>query len=171
MLKSIYIPELLKRKDRKQEIFIDDNLPDLETLTPVRGRMLVYHRTTYLEVTVQAETIITLTCDRCLSQYNHQLTLDTSEMIWLQDDNTFDEFGEKAVHKDDLSERLSSLGNFYPEEWLYQQLSLAYPLQQLCNNNCEVPLPKTDTQETSPKIDSRWSSLASLKQQLEKNPS
>lgn len=78
---AIYIPHLLKVPQRSLEFQFEEFLLELETLTPVRGRLRVTHQTTYIEVTAQAETIVTLTCHRCLKQYNHRLKVDTSEMI------------------------------------------------------------------------------------------
>lgn len=76
-MEAIYIPQLLKAREQTQTIEVDEFLPDLETLTPVRGRISVQHRGNYLEVSAQAETIITLNCHRCLQQYNHRLKLNT----------------------------------------------------------------------------------------------
>lgn len=52
---------------------VDQQLEDLESLTPVRGWLSVRHGEPVLEVEGEAETIVTLCCDRCLSTYNHTL--------------------------------------------------------------------------------------------------
>ena len=72
-MEAIYIPQLLKAPQKTEEIQVQEFIDGLESLTPVRGKMAVVHRGNYLEVSVQAETIITLTCDRSLQQYNHRL--------------------------------------------------------------------------------------------------
>ena len=66
---------------------------------------------------------------------------------------------------EDLSETLSPDGHFDAQGWLYEQLCLAVPLRQLCGKDCQPP--KTKTEENEPKIDSRWSGLEALKQQLQ----
>jgi uncharacterized protein len=114
---------------------------------------------------VQAETIITLTCDRCLQQYNHRLKLNASELIWLDKNQDLDKYylPEKEIAYEDLSETLSPNGDFDPQMWLYEQLCLALPPRQLCSANCQPPtfVPPEDTP-----IDGRWASLESLKRQL-----
>lgn len=164
-MEAIYIPQLLKAPDRTVEILLEDFIPGLPTLTPVRGRMVVRHGGTFLEIAVQAETIVTLTCDRCLKQYNYKLEVDTAELIWLEE-NARQEDGklEREVPLEDLSETLPPDGYFQSETWLYEQLCLALPLRQLCDQNCEQPL--STTMATEPLLDSRWASLAVLKEHL-----
>ena len=72
-MEDIYIPQLLKAPGRKREIEINEVIPGLETLTPIRGTLIVRHGGNFLELSVQAETIVTLICDRCLQNYNHRL--------------------------------------------------------------------------------------------------
>lgn len=165
-MQAIYIPHLLQAPNRTQTLVLDDFIPELDTLTPFRGKMMIRHGGTFLEVSVTGETIITLTCDRCLQQYNRRLSLDTSEIIWLNKDAELAENypQEREVAWEDLSESLSPHGHFDPQSWLYEQLSLAIPLRQLCGKDCQPPTPKTD--DDKPTIDSRWSGLEALKRQL-----
>ncbi|MGK7934392.1 MAG: DUF177 domain-containing protein, partial [Xenococcaceae cyanobacterium] len=100
-MEAIYIPQLLKLPGRKEEIKFQDSISGLDTLTPVKGVMSIRHGGTFLEVLAQAETIVTLTCDRCLQNYNHRLSIDTSEIIWLEE--------EKATEDSFLSEKEVSL--------------------------------------------------------------
>ena len=83
-MEPLFIPQLANRQDRTLEVIIDKMIPEFETLTPVRGKVIVKHGGTFLDVSAQTETIITLRCDRCLQQYNHRLVLDTTEIIWLE---------------------------------------------------------------------------------------
>ena len=50
----------------------------------MKGTLKVIHQGDYLQVKIKADTIITLTCDRCLQQYNHRLLINTEELIWLR---------------------------------------------------------------------------------------
>lgn len=168
-MEAIYIPHLLKASKRTAEIIVHDAIADLNTLTPVKGKIAVRHGGNFLEVCSQAETITTLTCDRCLQQYNHRLAIDTSELIWLESEleNIEDIPTEREVSLEDLSETLPPNGHFDPEAWLFEQLSLALPLRKICGDSCPGA-PKTIEREEE-MIDSRWSSLASLKEQLKEN--
>ncbi len=166
-MQAIYIPHLLQIPNRTQTIVLDDFVPELETLTPFRGRIMIRHGGTFLEVTVEGETIITLTCDRCLQQYNRRLQLDTSEIIWLDKEAELPHHypQEREIAWEDLSETLSPEGHFETQSWLYEQLSLAVPLRQLCGKDCQPPAAKTN--DNQPITDSRWASLEALKQQLQ----
>ncbi len=164
-MQSLYIPHLLQLTERTQTIPLEDFIPGLDTLTPLRGKMTVRHGGTFLEIKVQAETIITLTCDRCLQQYNHRIILDTSEIIWLDKNVDLSEIPqEREIAWEDLSDTLSPDGYFEPDTWLYEQLSLTMPLRRLCGNDCQQPIIAAD--ESQSPIDSRWASLESLKRQL-----
>lgn len=164
---AIFIPQLAKAPEGKEEIEVKEFLPGLETLTPVRGRLRVEHHGNYLEVSGQAETIVTCTCNRCLQQYNHRLIVDTKEVIWLDEavNQTQDLPLEREVLMEDLLETLSPHGYFYPSEWLYEQMCLELPQRQLCQLNCPGILSgKVDSSDQP--VDSRWASLEALKKQL-----
>ncbi|MFE4105484.1 YceD family protein [Almyronema epifaneia] len=164
-MEAIYIPQLTKAPDKTLTFEFREHFDDLETLTPVKGELQITHHGNFLEVQAQAEAIKTLTCYRCLQNYNHRIVVEASELVWLEDihDEAFPL--EREVTLDDLVETLSPQGYFYPSEWLYQQLCLAMPQRQLCDRDCEgIPL----TTEAAEVIvaDERWSALAALKQQL-----
>jgi uncharacterized protein len=162
---AIYIPQLAKAPERTEEIKFDESLPGIETLTPVRGHIRVQHHGNYLDVLGEAETIMTLTCSRCLQQYNHRLVMNKSEIIWLDEISTDDLPLEQEVAFEDLLETLSPSGYFHPSEWLYEHLCLTMPLKQLCDRKCPGIVPKTaNTSEQL--VDRRWSSLEELKKQL-----
>ncbi|MEC4895118.1 MAG: YceD family protein [Oscillatoria sp. PMC 1051.18] len=162
-MSAIYIPQLLKAPEKTEVIQVQEFIPGLETLTPVRGTVVVTHRGTYLEVAGKAETIVTLTCDRTLRQYNHRLVVDTTELIWLDENaNSTENLPlEREVKSEDLSESLSPQGYFQVQEWLYEQLCLALPLRQLSDEEGEA----LNYQEES-QIDRRWAALEALKKQL-----
>lgn len=168
-MEAIYIPHLLKAPKRKAEIIVNDTIARLNTLTPVKGIISVRHGGNFLEVISQAETIITLSCDRCLQHYNHRLAIDASELIWLESEleNIKDLPTEREVSIEDLSETLAPNGHFDPENWLFEQLSLALPLRKVCGENCPGAAVTSSKNENA--IDSRWSSLAALKEQLNGN--
>jgi len=166
---KIFIPNLLNKPNNREVIQFEEFLPDLETLTPVRGTIKITHQTTFLEVSAKAEAIITLTCDRCLQQYNHRVTLKNSEFIWLDENaDKVDVVDEEELEMEDLVERLAPNADFNPSEWIYQQLCLELPLRQLCDQSCPgIKIEDSATNSDADTIiDSRWASLASLKKQL-----
>lgn len=168
-MEAIYIPQLVYLPEQTRNLIVREYVSDLETLTPVQGNIQITHHGKYLEVAVVAEAIVTLTCDRCLQQYNHRLTVDVSELIWLQEADTDVESdgAEREVLLDDLVDTLPPNGYFYPGEWLYEQLCLAIPQRQLCDQEC--PGISVESEPTEPPIDRRWASLAALKGQFLNN--
>jgi uncharacterized protein len=162
-MRPIYIPELLNAPQQTKDLDVQDSIADLETLTPVQGTLRVSHCGNYLQVTAKVETIVTLSCDRCLQQFNHRLVCHTSEMIWLQEPATETLPDELEVGLEELIESLSPVGYFDPQDWLYQQLMLALPQRQLCDAKCAGLI--TSQPDASP-TDSRWAALAALQQGL-----
>ena len=170
-METIYIPHLLTKTERKEVIDFEEFIPDLETLTPVRGRLQVTHQGNYLEVKAKAETIVTLTCHRCLKQYNHRLVLNSSELIWLEETaNQIDSSSaEIEVPLEDLVENLSPGGYFSPGDWVYEQMCLELPHKQICDTECpgiSLTDDAANTESSETVSDSRWASLEALKRQL-----
>lgn len=172
---SIFLPQLARALDQTEIISVDAAVSDLETLTPVQGQMEVVHHGNYLQVSATAETIVTLTCDRCLQSYNHRLATEASELIWLQE-TVLEDVTEGVTFTGDLedpalTETLAPNGYFYPEDWLYQQLCLALPQRQLCDPNCPGIVLENAAQTEQTSLDQRWSILADLKRQLQNGAS
>lgn len=161
-MEKIYIPRLLKMPEQKEEIKLNHQISGLKTLTPIRGIFEVVHRGNFLELYLQADTILTLTCDRCLQTFNHRLEVDTSEIILLKEENNDENLPlEREILTEDLSETLPPDGQFIVEEWIYEQFSLAMPLRSFCDNDCQPP--QNISLENNTIKDSRWSALANLK--------
>lgn len=161
-MENIFIPQLLKMPEQTHQFQLNDYISELKTLTPIKGNFQVTHHHNFLEVKLKADTILTLTCDRCLQTFNHRLTVDTTEIILLQ--NPPDEALlplEREIISEDLWEALPPNGELAVEEWIYEQLSLAMPLRNLCGNDCQPP--QREEHLSKMKIDDRWSALANLK--------
>lgn len=171
-MEIIYIPNLIHAPDQTYECDIQERLEGLDSLTPVTGKVQVVHNGNFLGVKAIAETIVTLTCDRCLCQYNHRLQINASELIWLQEDIIPSESPEEEIEvevtMDDLVETLPPKGNFNPGAWLYEQLCLAIPQRQLCDTDCPgIAVETKDVKEESLQpVDQRWAALQALKNNL-----
>jgi uncharacterized protein len=168
-MKAIYIPHLLNAIHQTRLLTFEAYFPPLETLVPVRGELSVSHCKTYLEVKGTADTIVTLTCDRCLQCYNHRLSLDTAELIWLDASAANDQAPlEREVGIEELVETLPPQGYFEPDTWLYEQLCLALPQRQICDPDCPgiIVADEPATQSPATLIDHRWAALVALQDQL-----
>jgi uncharacterized protein len=166
-MEKIHIPGLTRAPQQTEVVVFDEPIPDLETLTAVRGKLQATHHGNYLEVSAVAETIVTLTCHRCLQQYNYRLAIAPSELIWLDDaaNNRDELLLDQELSADDLVESLPPDGDFDPAAWLYEQLCLEMPHRQLCDQNCRG-IELASEKITQPLVDGRWASLEALKQQL-----
>lgn len=167
-MEAIHIPRLTRSLEQTETVQFNETIPGLETLTPVEGVIRVTHRGTFLEVSGKAETIITLTCDRCLQQYNFRLSIVPSEMIWLDEtaDDAVPLLLDQEIDSDDLVETLSPQGYFDPTTWIYEQLCLEIPQRKLCDAACDgIDVPKSE-QVSKPVVDRRWAGLESLRNQL-----
>jgi uncharacterized protein len=163
-MRAIPIPQILNAPNKTISLNVAEHLPDLETLTPVKGEMSVTHQGTYLEVKGSASAIVTLECDRCLQSYNTRIQVDTSEIVWLEE--AASELAlEREVELEDLIETLSPQGDFQPSEWLYEQMCLAIPQKKICRPDCEGIEIASNSPERA-EIDHRWAALSALKQQL-----
>jgi uncharacterized protein len=168
---KIYLPHLAQKPDHAMGFTFNQFIDDLETLTPVKGEIKVVHKGNFLEVFGKAEAITTMTCDRCLQQYNQRLKLNKSEIIWLDPEANQPYSGPNELETtvDDLVETLPPDGHFEPMVWLYEHLCLCMPLRKLCSSSCEGIITLVDGEESSesPTIDHRWGVLKSVRQKLE----
>lgn len=149
---------------------IDQHLPELETLTPVRGAMRAAARGQVLEVEGEASTIVTLRCDRCLQHFHQPLCFRSRELLWLDDTTPAGAphrapslTGVEAVfdpEADAISETLDARGDFNPARWAFEQLSLQLPLVNRCGRDCPGPDAWSSAAEPG---DPRWHALRTLK--------
>ncbi|MCL6435150.1 MAG: YceD family protein [Leptolyngbyaceae cyanobacterium HOT.MB2.61] len=165
-MEPIHIPRLTRAPHQTEFIEFDEPVPGLESLTPVKGQIQVSHKGNYLEISAKAETIITLSCDRCLKQYNYRLAIAPTELIWLDESAKQDDLDllDRDISPEDLVETLPPRGYFDPMTWLYEQLSLEIPQQQICEQNCTGI--QLSSNSDKPVVDRRWASLEALKQQF-----
>lgn len=163
-MRPIYIPQILSAPNKTVSLVVSEHLPDLATLTPVKGEMSITHQGTYLEVKGTVSAIMTLECDRCLKSYNTRIEVDSSEMVWLEEP-TAEATLDKEVDLEDLIEAIPPQGNFKPDEWLYEQMCLAIPQKQICSADCQG-IAFNNPAGTEPEIDHRWAALSALKNQI-----
>ena len=168
LLRPIPLAEL-RLLDQGRRWSVDQHIQGLASLTAVQGSIQAVHHGTALEVTAEAETIVTLCCDRCLQHFNHPLRADVHELVELRgqgeagcesfDDVSLELAREGMPEGADLDDRLDPAGSFDPERWLFEQLSLRLPLVNRCGDDC--PGPATWSSDAAGG-DPRWAALARL---------
>ena len=165
-LRPVPLPELrLQAEGRRWRV--DQPIAGLATLTPVRGEVRARHHGNALEIAGEADTIVTLCCDRCLQPFNHPLHAEARELLELAGSSESSEgvaIAAEAVDSfvlgDDLDDRLDASGRFDPEQWLFEQLSLRLPLVNRCGPDCPGPPSWGDGPSGG---DPRWAALRSLR--------
>ena len=148
---------------------VEGHLDQLPSLTPVRGELRAEHRGNVLMVEGKLSTIVTLSCDRCLGQFNHELTCISTELIWLgQAPPTEDDLqnSEHISEMEGLVEYLDPRGDFDPQQWVFEQLNLQLPVVNHCGEHCPGPRisPETVIMESAEPFDPRWAALRGLQQ-------
>ena len=165
-LAPVALQELRALGNPKTWVF-EGHLDALPSLTPVRGEIHAEHRGNVLAVEAELSTIVTLSCDRCLGQFNHQLSTSPSELIWLGDQPPTDDqlqWCEEVSELEGLVETLDPRGNFAPQQWAFEQLNLQLPVVNDCGESC--PGAPTFNREVAlnpePPTDPRWEALRRL---------
>jgi uncharacterized protein len=168
LLRPLPLTEL-RLLERGRTWQVAQRIEGLESLTPVQGTIQAVHHGTALELTAEAETIITLCCDRCLQHFNHCLRAEVHELVELRgqggdaaaavEEINLELAREGMPEEADLDDRLDPAGSFDPERWLFEQLSLQLPLVNRCGDDC--PGPATWSSQPAGG-DPRWATLARL---------
>jgi uncharacterized protein len=162
-MEKLYIPQIARAVEATETFEFKEFIEGLETLTPVQGVISVRHVGSFVEVSAKASTIMTLTCDRTLVQFNYRLAIDNSERIMLADPLPESEYPkEREIETDDLVESLSPNGYFDPAAWLYEQLLLAIPYPKIAPDAPALEVTDPNTLDGST-VDKRWAVLNSLK--------
>ncbi|MEM6446696.1 MAG: DUF177 domain-containing protein [Cyanobacteria bacterium P01_D01_bin.123] len=165
MLRPIPIAELLQAPERSRTVEFEQVISDFPALTSVAGTATVEHHGTFLVARAQVKTIVTLACHRCLQHYNQKIQREFEEILWLAAESEL-WAEELEVTTEDLVERVDPDSSFDVENWLYQQLWLAMPLQQLCRSDC----PGVEIErDTGADMDGRWAKLQHLREQLQRS--
>ena len=154
---------------------VDGQLDEMPSLTPVRGTLRAEHRGNLLEVEGSVQTIVCLRCDRCLGHFNQQLSAVSKELIWLGQEPNEDHLAEAGLDlasPDGLMECLNPRGDFEPERWVFEQLSLQMSVVNRCGKHCPgMPQKPSDAfptrGETTP--DPRWQALKNLQSSMQRN--
>ena len=150
-------------------------LDEMPSLTPVRGTLRAEHRGNLLEVEGSVQTIVCLRCDRCLGHFNQQLRAVSKELIWLGQEPNEDHLAEAGLDlasPDGLMECLNPRGDFEPERWVFEQLSLQMSVVNRCGKHCPgMPQKPSDAsptrEETTP--DPRWQALKDLQSSMQRS--
>jgi uncharacterized protein len=158
MLKPVRLDDLRRAPSQTLTFEFKQFFDNFESLVPVEGKVRLIHGGNFFEAHGTAKTIVTLTCHRCLQQFNHRLNLKFKEIILIE--NTPDDMPlELDLELADLVERIPPTGEFDLEDWIYQNLYLELPDPLACRPDCEgMGISATEP----PLPDPRWAILQQL---------
>jgi len=147
---------------------VEGHLEAMPSLTPIRGQLTAEHRGNVLALEAELATIVTLTCDRCLGQFNQKLSCSPSELIWLGDAPPSEqevETSEDVASMEGLMECLDPRGHFDPEQWVFEQLHLQRPVVNRCGEHCPGAPGLNQAQQDHERTvqDPRWEALRQLR--------
>ena len=152
---------------------VEGQLEAMPSLTPIRGTLRAEHRGNLLEVEGSLQTIVCLRCDRCLGRFNQQLEAESKELIWLGDQPTQELLADAGLDPeapDGLVDFLDPRGDFEPERWVFEQLSLQMSVVNRCGDLCPgMPQAVSEPHEASTEVsvDPRWQALQDLQSSLQ----
>ena len=58
-MKDIFLPQLFHAPERTETVVFDEMVPGFTSLVPVRGKLIVKHGGTFLDLLLEADTIVT----------------------------------------------------------------------------------------------------------------
>lgn len=154
-----------------------ENLSDIDAVKPVVGELTVTAGSTGMRLTGSVQTLLKLSCDRCLQPYFQSMNVEIDELFVshsLADDRSGQDSRERELTQGDFFETLPPDGILDIDDVVYQAVTLARPTSCLCSEECPgPPLPDSEHikvslagDQKSPKnrdsIDPRWKNLKSL---------
>lgn len=153
-----------------------ESIDDLNAVKPVLGELTASASSTGIRVTGSVQTLLKLTCHRCLRPYFLSLNIPVEEFIVENGSKEEPERSprEKELTADDFVEVLSEDGILDITDLVYQAVTLATPVSCFCGEDCPGPaFPDSKTKSGSlaaskekdsqeDRIDPRWKNLKTL---------
>ena len=154
-----------------------ETIEDLGAVKPVLGDLVVSASSTGIKIHGNVQTLLKLTCHRCLQPYflNINVALDEFFVEAKQENREPEHYPrERELLARDFVEELSEDGVLDITDLVYQAVTLATPVSCLCGDNCPGPaFPEGQAESGSlaaskdagshkNRIDPRWKNLKTL---------
>ncbi|MDX2271710.1 MAG: DUF177 domain-containing protein [Cyanobacteriota bacterium] len=163
MLKPIRLDDLQRLPRQTYTQTFQQFIEGFASLIPVTGQVAITHRGNFLQANGQANTIVTLSCHRCLQQFNHRLAIQFEEILWIEDPAAHPLPQELEIAPEDLMERIAPHAEFDLTDWVYQHLYLQLPDHLACRADCPgIPVSASPSPPPQPSVDPRWAALRRL---------
>lgn len=173
---KISIDELRALPQQRANISFKENIDNLEAVKPVLADLTVNASSTGIRVSGNANTLLKLTCHRCLRPYFLNLNVAIDEFYREHAGHAEEERlrRERELTADDFVEELCEDGSLDITDLVYQAVTLATPVSCLCGEDCPGPAfpdgeaksgslaGSKDKQSQEDRIDPRWKNLKTL---------
>ncbi len=136
---KISISELKLLPKQKLNITFKESLEDIDAVKPVIGDLILAYSGSGLHLSGTVQTLLKLSCHRCLQPYFQSLIVDIDERFAVQSDIYKPGQKERELNKDDFVEYLSDKGELDISDVVYQAVTLATPTSCLCSGECPGP--------------------------------
>ncbi len=174
----VNIDELRTLPQQKLILSFKESIDNIDAVKPVLGEFTLVASTTGIRITGQVQTLLKLTCDRCLRPYFLNISLPIEDFFREQETQHYREPEkmprERELTAEDFQEELTEEGNLDITDLVYQAVTLATPVSHLCGDDCPGPaFPDAETKSSSlakskddkdkdHPIDPRWKNLKTL---------
>lgn len=175
---KISLEELRALPQSRLEIDFKETLEGTQAVKPVVGDLTVTASSTGMKLSGRVQTLLKLSCDRCLRPYFQSLTVDIDERFQVSGFGEFDNSKttqrERELSRNDFFETLPPDNTLDISDVVYQAVTLATPTVCSCGDQCPGPAMPTksgkkaslnhgkEARKAENKIDPRWENLKSL---------
>lgn len=175
---KISLDELRALPQPRLEIEFKETLDGTQAVKPVVGDLTVMASVTGMRMTGKVQTLLKLSCDRCLRPFFQSVSVDIDERFVVNGLNEWDNVKsntkERELNRDDFFETLPVDNVLDISDVVYQAVTLATPTTCLCGEQCPGPPTPTksgkkatlnqskEARKGENQIDPRWKNLKSL---------
>lgn len=171
---KINIDDLRALPQQRLNFSFKESVGELDAVKPVSGEFTVSAGATGIKLTGQVQTLLKLTCHRCLQPYFLSLNIPIDEHFQVWTPKSEDLRRERELTAGDFIEHLPEDGTLDIVDVVYQAVTLATPVTCLCGDDCPGPAFPSNQEKSgslagdkegsnrADRIDPRWKNLKTL---------
>lgn len=166
---KISLEELRSQPQQRLLVGFKENVPGLDAVKPVIGDVALTLGSWGVQVSGRVQTLLKLTCHRCLRAYFQSLNVDLDERL-VYDQDLLNDRRERELTRDDFVEVIPESGVLDISDIVYQAVTLATPTYCLCGAECPGPSLSAGSgknislgqNKSQDREDPRWKNLKTL---------
>ncbi|SRR5579875_600650 len=135
---KVSIDDLRGQPQQRLVLSFKESLAGLETVKPVVGDLTLTAGSWGVHISGRVQTLLKLTCDRCLRPYFQSLPVEIDErLVYQSKDAAVPK--ERELSRNDFVEPIPDNGILDISDIVYQAVTLATPTYCLCGAECPGP--------------------------------